>query len=134
MSAPLSKENDRLASWVLEFGCPGIVPLRSEKTESPAQIPYLDLLSKHVRESAPLLPDAVGEFQGRPVMYFLDASEGEPDANQRLDLQQRLANRGDHAVLAVVRPGDLTLYPLHLDRQHLNQHRLGLEIPSSDGE
>ena len=60
MSAPLSKDDKRLAGRVLAFGCPGIVPLRSGKAESPAQIPYLDLLSKHVRESARLLPDAIG--------------------------------------------------------------------------
>ncbi len=35
------------------------------------------------------------------------------------DLQQLLANRGEHAVLAVSRPGDLTLYPLNLDRKEL---------------
>src|SRR5665213_403576 len=132
MPAPPSKDENRLVGVVLAFGCPGIVPLCGGKAESPAQIPYLDLLSKHVRESAPLLPDAVGEFQGRPVMYFLDATGGEPDASQRLELQQRLANRGDHAVLAVVHPGDLTLYPLHLDRKHLNQHGLGKVIPAGD--
>ena len=125
MSVPFSTEDKRLANAVLAFGCPGIVPLHGAKAESPDQIPYLDLLSKHVRESAPLLPDAVGEFQGRPVMYFLDASDGEPDTDERLALQLRLANRGDHAVLAVVRPGDLTLYPLHLDRQHLNKYGVG---------
>jgi hypothetical protein len=132
MPAPLSKDDKRLVSRVLAFGCPSVVPLRSGKAESPAQIPYLDLLSKHVRESAPLLPDAVGEFQGRPVMYFLDASGGEPEASERLELQNRLANRGDHAVLAVVHPGDLTLYPLNLDRRHLAQHGLGKVIPISD--
>ena len=132
MSAPISKNDNRLASRVLAFGCPGVVPLGSGKAESPAQIPYLDLLSRHVRQSAPLLPDAVGEFQGRPVMYFLDASGGEPDPSERLDLQHRLANRGDHAVLAVVRPGDLTLYPLNLDRRRLAQHGLGKVIPMSD--
>ena len=51
-----------------------------------------------------------------------------------LDLQQRLANRGDHAVLAVVRPGDLTLYPLHLDRKQLSKHGLGEVIPASDAK
>jgi hypothetical protein len=132
MSAPLSKDDNRLASRVLAFGCPSTVPLRGGKANSPAQIPYLDLLSKHVRESAPLLPDAVGEFQGRPVMYFLDASGGEPEGSERLELQHRLANRGDHGVLAVVHPGDLTLYPLNLDRKYLAQHGLGKVIPISD--
>src|ERR1035437_6335380 len=132
MAAILSKDDKRLAGAVLAFGCPSVVPLRSGKAESPTQIPYLDLLSKHVRESAPLLPDAVGEFQGRPVMYFLDASGGEPDASERLELQHRLANRGDHGVLAVVHPGDLTLYPLNLDRKQLAQHGLGKITPIGD--
>ena len=65
-------------------------------------------------------------------MYFLDASGGEPDANDRLELQHRLANRGDHAVLAIVRPGDLTLYPLNLDRKQLAQHGIGKVIQMSD--
>jgi hypothetical protein len=134
MSTPLSNNDKRLADSVRAFGCPGIVPLSSMKAESPEQIPYLDLLSKHVRETAPLLPTAVAEFQGRPVMYFLDATGGEPAADERLDLQQRLANRGDHAVLAVVRPGDLTLYPLHLDRKQLSKHGLGKVIPAADSK
>lgn len=132
MSAPLSKGDRCLADRVRAFGCPAIVPLRGVKAESPDQIPYLDLLSRHVRETSRLLPDAIGEFQGRPVMYFIDASTSEPDTKERLDLQQRLANRGDHAVLAVVRPGDLTLYPLHLDRKHLNKHGVGKVISASD--
>lgn len=132
MSTHLSNNDKRLADSVRAFGCPGIVPLSSTKAESPEQIPYLDLLSKHVRETAPLLPTAVAEFQGRPVMYFLDATGGEPAADERLDLQQRLANRGDHAVLAVVRPGDLALYPLHLDRKQLSKHGLGKVIPATD--
>lgn len=134
MSTPLSNNDKRLADSVRAFGCPGIVPLSSTKAESPEQIPYLDLLSKHVRETAPLLPTAVAEFQGRPVMYFLDATGGEPAADERLDLQQRLANRGDHAVLAVVRPGDLTLYPLHLDRKQLSKHGLGKVIHAADSK
>ena len=134
MATPLSIEAKGLAGKVLPYGCPDVVPLYSGRAESPSQIPYLDLLSKHVREIAPLLPDAVGEFQGQPVMYFLDATNGEPEATDRLELQQRLANRGDHAVLAVVRPGDLVLYPLHLDRRHLNDHGIGKVIPVGDAQ
>ncbi len=74
------------------------------------------------------LPDAVAEFQGKPVMYLIDASSGEPDVAERINLQQRLANRGDHAVLAIVRPGELVLYPLNLDRKTLNENGLGTTI------
>ncbi|MFZ4767737.1 MAG: hypothetical protein ACOYMN_22550, partial [Roseimicrobium sp.] len=59
MSTPLSNKDKRLADAVRAFGCPGIVPLSSTKAESPEQIPYLDLLSRHVRETAPILPTAV---------------------------------------------------------------------------
>jgi len=81
-----------------------------------------------VQEEAGRLPDAVAEFQNKPVMYLIDAQSGEPDFAERINLQQRLANRGDHAVLAIVRPGDLTLYPLNLDRKTLNEKGAGRTI------
>ena len=37
------------------------------------------------------------------------------------DLGQLLANRSEHALLAIVRPGELTLYPVNLDRAVLNK-------------
>ncbi|MBK9260464.1 MAG: N-6 DNA methylase [Polyangiaceae bacterium] len=121
-----------LADLVRAYGCADIVPLTTSRVNSPNQIPYLDLLAKHVRDTAALLPVAVAEFQGRPVMYFLDGRTGEPDSTGRLELQHRLANRGDHAVLAVVRPGDLTLHPLNLNRELLNKHGLGRTIRAAD--
>ncbi len=122
-------DTSTLAQVLRTFGCPGVVALnRANRIDSPGQIPYLDLLSKYVRQSAPLLPDAVAEFQGRPVMYVLDARSRMPDAITRRDLQQRLANRGDHAVLAIVRPGDITLHPLHLSRRELDKHGHGTTI------
>ncbi|MGE9268022.1 MAG: N-6 DNA methylase [Verrucomicrobiales bacterium] len=74
----------------------------------------------------------MAEYQGKPVMYIIDAEAGEPEPETRLALQQRLANRGDHAVLAIVRPGDLTLYPLNLDRETLNKEGVGKTIRASD--
>lgn len=85
----------------------------------PAQIRYLDLLPSPDLPSDTLLPQAVAEFQERAVIYFLDGTDRNYAAEQLLDLQKRLANRGDHAVLGVVRPGDLTLYPLNLNRDAL---------------
>jgi len=134
MSAYFSKNDQRLADTVKAFGCPRscLVSLRNEQKQSPDHVPYLDLLSEQVQEEAVRLPDAVAEFQGKPVMYLIDAESGEPDQPERINLQQRLANRGDHAVLAIVRPGELALYPLNLDRKTLNEKGVGKTIRIAD--
>jgi len=134
MSALLSKNDQRLADAVKAFGCPrsSIVSLRNAQKQSPDHVSYLDLLSDQVQEETARLPDAVAEFQGKPVMYLIDAESGEPDQAERINLQQRLANRGDHAVLAIVRPGELALYPLNLDRKTLNEKGIGKIIRIAD--
>ena len=132
MSALLSASDQLLADLVSPFGCPRIVSLRNNQKQIPDHISYLDLLSEQVQREAGRLPDAVAEFQGKPVMYLIDAASGEPDVAERVDLQQRLANRGDHAVLAIVRPGELVLYPLNLDRKALNDNGLGTTVPIAD--
>lgn len=132
MAATLSENDQRLADAVGAFGCPSIVSLRNKQKQSPDHVPYLDLLSDQVQEEAGRLPDAVAEFQGRPVVYLIDAEAGEPDLTERINLQQRLANRGDHAVLAIVKPGELVLYPLNLDRKTLNEKGIGKTIRLAD--
>ena len=103
------------------FGCPNLISLQGPQTD--AHLEYLDLTGR--RTEAPLLPHAIAEFQGRPLLYLLDDLERtlEPtSADQRVhDLGQLLANRSEHAVLGVVRPGELTLYPVNLDRSVLDQ-------------
>lgn len=116
------EELKRLNSLVRKFGCPDVIPLR-RPTSIPAQIQYLDLLPSPELPQEALLPQAVAEFQGKPVIYFIDGSSQACSRKELQDLQQRLANRGDHAVLAVARPGDLTLYPLNLDRAQLQDER-----------
>ncbi|MCC6415610.1 MAG: N-6 DNA methylase [Opitutaceae bacterium] len=134
MTATLSQNDQRLAYIVKAFGCPssGIVSLRNNQKHSPDHVPYLDLLSDQVQAEVSRLPDAVAEFQGKPVMYLLDGEVGEPDTLERINLQQRLANRGDHAVLAVVRPGELVIYPLNLDRRTLNEKGIGQTFRAAD--
>ncbi len=124
MSASALTDEDikRLNTLTRKFGCPDLIPLR-RPTSIPAQIQYLDLLPAPNASSDVLLPQAVAEFQGRAVMYFLDGSSQKHDRQQIQALQQRLANRGDHAVLAVARPGDLTLYPINLDSTQLLEGR-----------
>ncbi len=134
MTATLSRNDQCLADEVGAFGCPptSIVSLRNKQKHLPAHVSYLDLLSDRVQAEAARLPDAVAEFQGKPVMYLIDAAAGEPAPTDRINLQQRLANRGDHAVLAIVRPGELALYPLNLDRDKLNEKGIGTVIQAAD--
>ncbi len=122
----------RLNTLARRYGCPEVIPLR-RPTSIPAQIQYLDLLPTTELPRDTLLPQAVAEFQGRPVIYFLDGSGQEHPRSQIQDLQQRLANRGDHAVLSVAHAGDLTLYPLNLDRSELQDGRWEMVAATSAG-
>jgi type I restriction-modification system DNA methylase subunit len=101
------------------YGCPEPIHLAGEPTA--AHVEYLDLLPN--RSSAPLLPEAVAEFQGRPVIYLLDAKAADEasgrDAVAVPNLQQLLANRSEQACLGIVRPGQLDVYPINLDRKQL---------------
>lgn len=121
---PLAPETEkslrRMATVARRFGCPDLVPL-TLPTSVPAQIQYLDILPTKELAEGILLPTAVAEFQGRPVIYFLDSANNVHTREDIRGLQQRLANRGDHAVLAEARPGQLTLYPLNLDREELQK-------------
>jgi len=110
----------RLQRETIKIGCPELIALAGRPTAE--HLNYLDLMPG--RTAATLLPDAVAEFQGRPVLYLVDdldrhAHPGPTDEQVR-GLSQLLANRSEHAVLGVVRPGDLALYPLNLDRAALN--------------
>jgi hypothetical protein len=116
---PASPNVDRLRNHARNLGCPDPIWLDAEPT--PAHLDYLDLL--HRKSSALLLPDAVAEFQGRPLLYLLDGIDeaGAPrqQTSQIVDLQQLLANRSEHACLGIVKPGSLDVYPINLDRKSL---------------
>lgn len=111
----------RLTRETKKFGCPELVALDGAATAD--HLNYLDLLPG--RGAAPLLPQAVAEFQGRPVLYLIDGigedGQAQTSVQEVRDLGQLLANRSEHACLAVVRPGELTVYPLNLDRQQLDK-------------
>jgi len=113
------KGNFPLAEQVRAYGCPELVHLAGVPT--PVHLEYLDLLRD--RSSARLLPEAVAEFQGRPVLYLVDdeaASDARGrDADAVQTLQQLLANRSEQACLGIVRPGSLDVYPINLDRRQL---------------
>lgn len=115
-----SKKTERLKKCAVALGCPDPVLLGEEK--DPSQLDYLDLLPK---PGAPLLPDAVAEFQGKPLLYFVDdideAGKSHLQPVQIHDLQRLLANRSEHACLGVVRPGSLNVYPINIDRRAIEQ-------------
>jgi type I restriction-modification system DNA methylase subunit len=119
MAVSTKSHSSNLESEVKKYGCPKVVSL--DRHPGHEQIPYLDLLPGRAR--APLLPRAVAEFQGRPLLYFIEetAADGAPkrEVQEIRDLQQLLANRGEHAFLAVVQPGQMEVYPINLDRARL---------------
>ena len=106
----------RLERETKAFGCPELITLDGPQTD--AHLNYLDLMK--AQDETTLLPNAVAEFQGRPLLYLLDDLESGPGPSlidQRAHgLCQLLANRSEHALLGIVRPGELTLYPINLNR------------------
>jgi len=111
----------RLKAHAVALGCSELIRLAGEPTAS--HLEYLDLLPG--KSDAPLLPDAVAEFQGRPLLYLVDGVDeaGKPRLQPRevQNLQALLANRSEHACLGVVKPGSLEVYPINLDRATLAQ-------------
>jgi len=111
----------RLKRLANALGCPELILLDSEVNAS--QLEYLDLVP--AKTGALLLPDAVAEFQGRPLLYLVDdageAGKSPLQVAQVQGLQTLLANRSEHACLGVVRPGSLDVYPINLDRKALTE-------------
>lgn len=110
---------DRLEHETKAFGCPELIALDGPQTD--AHLNYLDLMP--TRNTTALFPRAVAEFQGRPLLYLLDDLESAlklgPMDRRVHELAQLLANRNEHALLGIVRPGELTLYPTNLNRSVL---------------
>ena len=130
---PTLSSASRLEHETKAFGCPGLITLDGAQTD--AHLNYLDLMQ--ARSEATLLPHAVAEFQGRPLLYLLDDLEsglGPSPIDQRAhNLCQLLANRSEHALLGIVRPGELTLYPINLDRAVLQDApSVTLSVGSAD--
>ena len=110
----------RLQQEAIAFGCPELITLDGPQTAT--HLNYLDLMQSS--RATTLFPDAVVEFQGRPLLYLVDDLQRSPASapidEQAQDLSQLLANRNEHALLGIVRPGELTLYPINLDRAVLS--------------
>ena len=123
----------RLQQEAIAFGCPELITLDGPKTDT--HLNYLDLMQS--KRTTTLLPDAVVEFQGRPLLYLVDDLQHNPTSvlidEQAQDLSQLLANRNEHALLGIVRPGELTLYPINLDRKVLsNTHPVTISVETPE--
>jgi len=94
------------------FGCSDVLSLKGEASHE--HMSYLDLMSEEA--ASEYLPDAVAEYQGRPVLYLLN---GDVDLSQKKiqKIQKLLANRSEQACLGVIRPGSLEVYPVHLSKE-----------------
>lgn len=102
------------------YGITGLVHALTNSA-SPDLLEYLDLVEP--RRKHELLPNAVAESMGRPILFFVDESHpavpfSEPDRQEDLNrLRRALACRGDRAYLARVLPGELRVVPVTLDEQ-----------------
>lgn len=105
----------RLANQIKVYGAPP--PLCFDTGESPELINYLDLVTKRKHTH---LPNAVVEFQSRPILYIVenDRLSVAPSTRKKelLSIKQMLANRGDIAYIGVLRPGQLEVYPIDLKK------------------
>jgi len=105
-----------VVNLIKAFGCYDVVPLDGEPT--PRHLDYLDLLKGS--EAGDLKVDAVAEFQARPLLYILSASQLQNvDKEKIMALQRLLANRGERAYLGILSPGELNVYPINLVRSVL---------------
>ncbi|SHJ18416.1 N-6 DNA Methylase [Malonomonas rubra DSM 5091] len=101
-----------IANSVKAFGCHDVLLL--DDKPSPKHLDYLDLLKLQSGEK--LKVDAIAEFQSRPLLYIVSENQAQGCGDQQvLDLQRLLANRGEGAYLGILRPGELSVYPITLD-------------------
>ena len=104
-----------------KYGFPPLIALDGEP--GPAQLSYLDLLRarRAAKSKMRILPEAVAEFQGHPLLYLVDGSTRTAQGSQLRELQRLLGNRGEHTWVAVVQPGQMTVYPVNLDTVQLDR-------------
>ena len=102
-----------------KYGAPRGSVLTFSDTPHPELIDYLDFTDTSRRKE--LRPDGVVESQGKPLLYYVNASRLAACANeeQETELLRRrtLASRGQRAYLAVVRHGQLDVVPVSLDER-----------------
>lgn len=116
-----------LRGEVQSYGVPNRSFLDLGGSASSGLLDYLDLLPRDDNSPAPtgsLLPDAVAESQGRPLLFIVNESRlaltPSEQEMQLKTLRRKLACRGDRAYLARIRPGELAVVPVSLDDRTLD--------------
>lgn len=108
--------NETIAKQLKVYGVP--TPLCFNDGESPALINYLDLITQKEKK---MLPEAVVEYQLRPILYIVENSRLSTSSKKRrqelLGIKQILANRGEVAYIAIIMPGRLEVYPIDLKKR-----------------
>lgn len=87
---------------------------------APETVDYLDLIPTSTSEgSAYLLPEAVAENRGKPLLYVINRSSLSHDQNDRevelRQLRRTLGSRGERAYLGILEPGQLAVIPVALE-------------------
>lgn len=87
---------------------------------APDSVDYLDLIPTSTSEgSAYLLPEAVAENRGKPLLYVINRSSLSHDQNDRevelKQLRRTLGSRGERAYLGILEPGQLAVIPVALE-------------------
>src|ERR1043166_3023198 len=87
-------------------------------------VDYLDLVpggGGRRNDGGEILPDAVGENQGRPLLYVVDKTHLSHDANryetELRQLRRVVGSRGQRAYLGVLEPGQLSVFPVSLSAE-----------------
>ncbi len=97
-------------------------PTILEDATNPQLIDYLDLLRTDAQKSseAVVLPEAVAESQGRPLLYVvskanLSSVHTRSEQESLCQLWRTLGSRGERAYLGILEPGHLSVRPISLD-------------------
>jgi hypothetical protein len=100
-------------------------------TDAPDLLPYATLLARKANDSVLAALAGVYEWQNSPLVFLVEGDKLVGD--QALDrIRRRVAMRGDAPYLGVVRPGQLTLYRVSLDKDPADRTRIHLDIPAGD--
>ena len=100
--------------------------IRFFDAHTPDLLPYATLLAaRKVNDSVLTALTGVYEWQNSPLVFLVEGDK--LTANQELDhIRRLLAMRGDAPYLGVVRPGQLTLYRVSLDKDPPDRTRIPL--------
>lgn len=102
--------------------------IRSFDADSPDLLPYATLLAARKANSSVLSSlTGVLEWQNTPLVFLVEGDRLE-DGQALNRIRRLLAMRGDAPYLGVVRPGQLTIYRVSLDKDPADKARINLPI------